>query len=46
MGFYSPSSIVQDARRHGVEIRPADVMESEVDSSLEVGEDGKPALRL
>ena len=46
MGFYSPSSIVQDARRHGVEIRPADVMESEVDSSLEVREGGKPALRL
>ena len=46
MGFYSPSSIVQDARRHGVEIRPADVMTSEVDGSLEPGEGGKPALRL
>jgi error-prone DNA polymerase len=46
MGFYSPSSIVQDARRHGVEIRPADVMKSEVDCTLEVGEGGKPALRL
>jgi error-prone DNA polymerase len=46
MGFYSPSSIVQDARRHGVEIRPADVMRSEVDCTLEVGEGGKPALRL
>jgi error-prone DNA polymerase len=46
MGFYSASSIVQDARRHGVEIRPADVSMSGVDSSLEPGEAGKPALRL
>jgi len=46
MGFYSPSSIVQDARRHGVEVRPADVMVSEVDCSLEPGEGGKAALRL
>ncbi|MEO7742173.1 MAG: error-prone DNA polymerase [Usitatibacter sp.] len=35
LGFYSTSSIVQDARRHGVELRPADVQVSEVDSSLE-----------
>jgi len=46
MGFYSPSSIVQDARRHGVEIRPVDVLLSEVDCSLEPVRDGKPALRL
>jgi error-prone DNA polymerase len=44
LGFYSVSSIVQDAKRHGVEVRPVDVMVSEVDSTLE-GE-GKPALRL
>jgi len=25
MGFYAPSQLVQDARRHGVEIRPVDV---------------------
>ena len=25
MGFYSPSQLVQDARRHGVEVLPADV---------------------
>jgi error-prone DNA polymerase len=35
LGFYSVSSITQDARRHGVELRPADVQVSEVDSSLE-----------
>jgi len=46
MGFYSPSSIVQDARRHGVEVRPVDVQVSEIDCSLEAGSDGKPALRL
>src|SRR6185503_18938049 len=46
MGFYSPSSIVQDAKRHGVEVRPADVLASGVDCSLEPGGGGKPALRL
>ena len=35
LGFYSTSAIVQDARRHGVEIRPADVQVSDVDSKLE-----------
>src|SRR5688572_24661499 len=36
LGFYSSSSIVQDARRHGVELRPVDVMASEVECTLEV----------
>lgn len=35
MGFYSPSQLVQDARRHGVEVRPVDVMASDMDSTLE-----------
>ena len=35
LGFYSTSAIVQDAKRHGVEVRPADVQLSDVDSSLE-----------
>jgi len=35
MGFYSPSVLVQDARRHGVEVRPVDVMVSEWDCTLE-----------
>ncbi len=46
LGFYSVSAIVQDARRHGVEIRPADVGVSEVDCTLEPGSHGRPALRL
>ncbi len=44
LGFYSVSAIVQDARRHGVELRPVDVMVSEVDSTLEGAH--RPALRL
>ena len=41
MGFYAPSQLVQDARRHGVEVRPPDVNMSEWDCTLE-----GPALRL
>ena len=40
LGFYSTSAIVQDARRHGVELRAADVMHSDVDSSLEPRTEG------
>jgi error-prone DNA polymerase len=43
LGFYSPSAIVQDARRHGVEVRPADVMHSEVESTLEPGPSPQPS---
>jgi len=46
MGFYSPSSIVQDAKRHGVELRPVDVQVSDVDCSLEANGGAFPALRL
>ncbi|MFZ6765934.1 error-prone DNA polymerase [Undibacterium sp. Di26W] len=35
MGFYSPSQLVQDARRHDVKVKAADVMHSNWDSSLE-----------
>ncbi len=35
MGFYSPSQLVQDARRHRVEVRPVDVTVSEYESTLE-----------
>lgn len=35
LGFYSPSQLVQDAKRHGVEVRPVDVMHSDVDCTLE-----------
>ncbi len=35
MGFYAPSQLVQDAVRHGVEVRPVDVHVSEWDCVLE-----------
>jgi error-prone DNA polymerase len=44
MGFYSASQLVQDARRHGVEVRPVDVVLSNLESTLE-GE-GLSAVRL
>jgi error-prone DNA polymerase len=47
MGFYAPSQLVQDARRHGVEVRAVDVHASDWECTLERGEtDGEPALRL
>src|SRR5581483_5526416 len=50
MGFYAPDQLVQDARRHAVEVRPPDVMHSEWDCSLEPACDGQrteqPAIRL
>jgi error-prone DNA polymerase len=45
MGFYAPSQLVQDARRHEVEVRPADVCASGHECSLEA-DAGAPALRL
>jgi error-prone DNA polymerase len=35
MGFYSPQSLVADARRHGVRVERADVLASEVQASVE-----------
>jgi error-prone DNA polymerase len=34
MGFYGPSQLVQDARRHGVQVWPVDVLHSEWDCTL------------
>lgn len=46
MGFYAPSQLVQDAQRHGVEVRAVDVLASDWDCTLEAGEAGAPAARL
>ncbi|MEJ2692380.1 MAG: error-prone DNA polymerase [Candidatus Thiodiazotropha sp.] len=54
MGFYAPAQLLQDAKRHGVEVRPIDVRYSEADctleydSSMEQNSEHKapPALRL
>ncbi len=36
MGFYSPSQLMQDARKHGVDVRAIDVTCSDWDCTLEV----------
>ncbi|MCH9675046.1 MAG: error-prone DNA polymerase [Gammaproteobacteria bacterium] len=46
MGFYAPSQLVQDARRHGVEVRGVDINYSDWDCTLEPLETHQPALRL
>ncbi len=38
MGFYSVATIVQDARRHGVDVRPVDILQSDWDCTLEPAE--------
>lgn len=45
MGFYTPSQLVQDAKRHGVEVRPIDVLHSAWDCTLEDSMP-VPAVRL
>lgn len=34
LGFYSPSQLVQDAKRHGGEVGRDDVMQSDCDCTL------------
>ncbi|MDX1517267.1 MAG: OB-fold nucleic acid binding domain-containing protein, partial [Woeseiaceae bacterium] len=46
MGFYSASQLVQDLRRHDVEVRPVDVNASNWDCTLERRRDGSAAMRL
>jgi error-prone DNA polymerase len=36
MGFYSPGTLVEDAIRHGVEVRPVDLTKSSWDHTLEM----------
>jgi error-prone DNA polymerase len=43
MGFWSPHTLVQDARRHGVEVRTPDLAASLADATLE---DGGTSVRL
>jgi error-prone DNA polymerase len=44
MGFYSASQLVQDARRHGVEVRPVDVTVSDLHSTLEARAPDAPRM--
>ena len=46
MGFYAPHTLVQDARRHGVEVRTPDVQWSVDVATLESGGSTSPAVRL
>jgi error-prone DNA polymerase len=46
MGFYAPSQLVQDAQRHGVEVRAVDARMSDWDCTLERDGSGGPAVRL
>jgi len=45
MGFYAPAQLVQDARRHGVEVRPPEVTASVWDCTLE-GDAVRLGLRM
>lgn len=52
LGFYSPSQLVQDAKRSGVKVRPVDVTISHWDCTLEERDgyqgdaSGQPIVRL
>jgi error-prone DNA polymerase len=51
MGFYSPSQLIQDAKRHGVVVLPVDVAVSDWDCTLESDSNfsnsfARPAVRL
>jgi error-prone DNA polymerase len=49
MGFYSPSQLIQDARRHGVTVLPIDINHSDWDHQLLDGrsaQQNQPSLRL
>jgi len=45
MGFYSPATLVKDAQRHGLKVKPIDVTCSDWDCSLEESE-GKMMMRV
>ncbi len=48
MGFYAPGTLIEDAKRHGVQVRPVDITRSAWDHTLEpgVGRHSAPFVRL
>lgn len=46
MGFYHPSTILDDAKRHEIPILPVDINKSEWESTLERQPDGALAIRV
>jgi error-prone DNA polymerase len=45
MGFYQPAQLVRDAREHGVEVLPPDVLASDWDCTLEPPKATPPRVR-
>ena len=46
MGFYAPATLVKDAQRHGVEVRPIDAASSDWECTLEDRAGEPPAVRI
>jgi error-prone DNA polymerase len=46
MGFYAPATIVDDAKRHGVAVRPVDITQSDWDCTLEPDGESTRGLAL
>ena len=48
MGFYAPGTLIEDAVRHGVKVRPVDITRSSWDHTLEpgAGPHAAPVVRL
>ena len=46
MGFYTPATLVEDAKRHGVECQPIDVQKSDWDCTLERTTNASLCLRM
>lgn len=46
MGFYSPSQLIQDARRHRIMVWPVNINRSTYENSLETDKNGNRGIRL
>ena len=46
MGFYAPAQIIDDAKKHGVEVKPVDINNSFWDNVMEKNTKGGLDLRL
>jgi error-prone DNA polymerase len=46
MGFYSPATLVEDAKRHGVEVLPIDINKSSWDCTLEKRVNSNSSVRM
>ena len=46
MGFYTPATLVEDAKRHGVKVLPIDINKSSWDCTLEVIADTVTGVRM